>query len=112
MTQTAKPLSIVHREQEQNTITYGILSGEITYIATLENGAPCGCVSDNGSACASYYYSKGEKTCKHCKLAQQNEQERSSDLKQHLQDGPIIHTCVACSNRVKVANTYCFGCLA
>lgn len=103
-----KPLTIVRREVEANGIVYYILSGEIIYAARIENGAPCGCTSDNGSACASYYYSpKGHKHCKHTDLAKRTEQERSTDLQQHLQDEK--HSCIYCGRPMKY-DGWCGGC--
>jgi hypothetical protein len=101
-----KNRTIVLREEQANTITYYILQGDHLHEVKIENGA----VSCN---CHAYLYSaRGNKHCGDTEMAQQNEPERGTDIQQHLADEQIVYTCVACSNRVKAANTYCFGCLA
>ena len=101
----SSPRTIVSREQVDSTIYYYILQGEHVHEVKIIDGvASCNCH-------AYLYSARGNKRCGDTDLAQRNEQERGTDLQQHLADEQV-YTCVCCSNRVKTANTYCFGCLA
>lgn len=104
-------LVIVGREASESAIEYYIQSGDNVYVAKIENGQACGCKRINGEACEAYLYSAhSHKGCKHTALAIQNEKERGSDLRQHLEDEHILHSCISCGYQVVKPNSLCHKC--
>lgn len=87
------PRTIIRREQDGATIRYYILQADHLHEVTIENGvASCNCH-------AYQYAPRGNKRCGDTDLALKNEQERATDLQQHVRDD--IHSCIYCGMPMK-----------
>lgn len=85
-----KTVNIQSRKDFNNGyVVYTVLSsnGVDTYHTTLVNGHATGCTCP------------ATKPCYHMTQLEQNEKERATDLKQHLQDAP--HSCIYCGHPMK-----------
>jgi len=90
----SSPRTIVSREIVNGTIYYYIRQGEHVHeVKIIDSVASCNCH-------AYLYSARGNKRCGDTDLAQRNEQERGTDLQQHVKDD--IHSCIYCGIPMKV----------
>lgn len=101
----AKTVNIQERCDFGNgRVLYTVLSsnGVDQHRTTLVNGVATGCTCRERNG----YTVRGK--CYHATGCEKNEQERSTDQQQHVQEDQ--HTCITCWRRVKHAGQTCYAC--